>query len=312
MNNQENAAAKAEKILFELQRLEKGLLTAEELIALSSVAAELHEQLIILKYKALEKLALSATAESITPPLQQNITEKPTISSETIFSQPEVLSTPTEIVVTQENIKSEVPLPENSPSLPTFRLDIPPVSGVRNELKPITDKPKPQEKTGVSSGIQSKIPIPDQPLPFNNPEFSTPLPAKPKPEPQPEPEIKNERQTSIPVPDKPMIKSENQGVSTLNDQFQHDETKTLAAKLGRTKINDLKTAIGLNQKFLFMNDLFEGENTQFNDAVSKLNAFSAREEAVHFMNTELAVKYHWKEEHPSVVAFKELIERRYM
>jgi hypothetical protein len=212
----------------------------------------------------------------------------------------------------EEIIKSEEPIQENSPSLPIFRLDIPPVSGARNELKPAIDKPKPQEKTQVPSGIQSKIPIPDQPLPFNNPEFSTPLPAKPKPEPQPEPEIKNERQTSIPVPDKTLLKSENQGVSTLNDQFQHDETKTLAAKLGRTKINDLKTAIGLNQKFLFMNDLFEGENTQFNDAVSKLNAFSAREEAVHFMNTELAAKYHWKEEHPSVIAFKELIERRYM
>ena len=52
--------------------------------------------------------------------------------------------------------------------------------------------------------------------------------------------------------------------SSINDKFADDGSgNTLADKLGRQPIEDLKSAIGLNQKFLFMNDLFEGENEIF-------------------------------------------------
>ena len=59
--------------------------------------------------------------------------------------------------------------------------------------------------------------------------------------------------------------------------------KTVADKLSRQPIKDLKSAIGLNQKFLFMNDLFEGENELFNNAINKINSFNypARSDSIY-------------------------------
>ena len=99
--------------------------------------------------------------------------------------------------------------------------------------------------------------------------------------------------------------------ASINDAFASGAPeKTVADKLRQQPIKDLKSAIGLNQKFLFMNDLFEGENEKFNDAVNKINSFNTLTEALAFVDSELASA--WDKENSSVVNFMDLIERRFM
>ncbi|MFI5203465.1 MAG: hypothetical protein ACHQF2_03125 [Flavobacteriales bacterium] len=86
---------------------------------------------------------------------------------------------------------------------------------------------------------------------------------------------------------------------------------TLAEKLKKTKIHDLKTAIPLNHKFLFMNTLFEGENESYNDALDKLNSLQGLEEARQYLR-ELSNQYGWDFEDEKVISFTEFIERRHM
>jgi predicted transcriptional regulator len=99
--------------------------------------------------------------------------------------------------------------------------------------------------------------------------------------------------------------------ASINDTFASGAPeKTVADKLRQQPIKDLKSAIGLNQKFLFMNDLFEGENEKFNDAVNKINSFNTLTEALAFVDSKLASA--WDKENSSVVNFMDLVERRFM
>ena len=113
---------------------------------------------------------------------------------------------------------------------------------------------------------------------------------------------------------------DNKGVSgktnldnstSINETFAAGEPKkTVADKLSRQPIKDLKSAIGLNQKFLFMNDLFEGENEIFNNAINKINAFNTLPEAIAFIDSDLSST--WDKEDSSVLNFIDLVERRFM
>jgi hypothetical protein len=99
--------------------------------------------------------------------------------------------------------------------------------------------------------------------------------------------------------------------TSIAEKFAAEQKMTLADKLKMTRINDLRTSIGINQKFLFMNDLFEGENTVFNNAINRLNSCGNGDEAKTVL-TEYSVKYGWSNDSERVVQFFELIERRYL
>lgn len=99
--------------------------------------------------------------------------------------------------------------------------------------------------------------------------------------------------------------------TTIAEKFAAEQKMTLADKLKMTRINDLRTAIGINQKFLFMNDLFEGENTVFNNAINRLNSCGSGDEAKSVLG-EYAQKYGWDKDAERVQQFYELIDRRYL
>lgn len=99
--------------------------------------------------------------------------------------------------------------------------------------------------------------------------------------------------------------------TTIAEKFAAEQKMTLADKLKMTRINDLRTAIGINQKFLFMNDLFEGENIIFNTALNRLNSCNSGDEAKTVLS-EYSLKYGWSGDSERVMQFFELIERRYL
>ena len=99
--------------------------------------------------------------------------------------------------------------------------------------------------------------------------------------------------------------------ATIAEKFAAEQKMTLADKLKMSRINDLRTAIGINQKFLFMNDLFEGENMVFNEAINRVNSCNSGDEAKTVL-TEYSMKYGWSGDSERVMQFFELIERRYL
>ena len=126
--------------------------------------------------------------------------------------------------------------------------------------------------------------------------------------PEEENETQKYKQSVNEIPVK-IIQQDRAAESSVNDRLSAQKT-SFAEKQQRKPIADLRTAIGLNQKFLFMNDLFEGENEAYNEAIQKLNSFSSADDAKNYL-LSLGTKYDWDPESESVIQFCELVERRY-
>ena len=105
-----------------------------------------------------------------------------------------------------------------------------------------------------------------------------------------------------PVAEKPAVK-ERKGPKKTADE-------TMAEKLQHKRIADLKAAIGINEKFQFINELFEGNMKEYNCAVDQVNSFSSHAEAESYI-ANLKDVYKWQPDNHIAESFMELVERRF-
>ena len=117
----------------------------------------------------------------------------------------------------------------------------------------------------------------------------------------------------IPVPEKietpppaPTPQKETPKVITAKKKSE----ESVAEKLQHNKITDLKSAIGINEKFQCINELFDGNMKEYTVAVDQLNNFSSNTEAESYI-ANLEEVYKWKPDNHIADNFKELVERRF-
>lgn len=115
-----------------------------------------------------------------------------------------------------------------------------------------------------------------------------------------------------PVQDKVSLKNELAFgyPESLNDRLK--ETKTeLSQSLTASPIKDLKKAIGVNDRFLFINELFRGDEAMYERSIKTIQNFSIFPEAEFWIRRELKLKIGWKDTHPVVKQFDQLVKRRF-
>lgn len=120
-----------------------------------------------------------------------------------------------------------------------------------------------------------------------------------EPAPQPQPDL---TKTFVTPPVQQMATSVNDNVTTDN---------TLANKLRSKPITNIKSAIGINDKFQYLNDLFKGSVQDYNESLDALNNFGSLPEAEAHFN-QLRVKFGWDMENPSASGLYELVVRRHL
>jgi hypothetical protein len=98
--------------------------------------------------------------------------------------------------------------------------------------------------------------------------------------------------------------------NSLNDKLKQDKVE-LAHKLKDAPIKDLKKAIGVNDKFVFINDLFRGDEDMYERSIRTINAFHILPEAEYWMNRELKVILGWNDNNTTVQHFYQLVRRRF-
>lgn len=98
--------------------------------------------------------------------------------------------------------------------------------------------------------------------------------------------------------------------SLLEKITEEIKDNSIASKLQNDKIDDLKNAIGINEKFLFINDLFNGSMQEYYNSINKLNEYENIETAIIFFN-ELKEKYSWNNNSDAYKLLNNLLERRY-
>ncbi|MEQ8625259.1 MAG: hypothetical protein RJQ00_09990 [Vicingaceae bacterium] len=97
----------------------------------------------------------------------------------------------------------------------------------------------------------------------------------------------------------------------LNEAFTEEEDPSLSGQLRKQPIQDLLTAIGLNERYLYANELFDGNIDDFRESIRKLNEFEDGAKAKAYFDSELRKKYGWEKDSEMANALYLLVERRY-
>ncbi|MDA9312345.1 hypothetical protein N9515_02610 [Vicingaceae bacterium] len=97
----------------------------------------------------------------------------------------------------------------------------------------------------------------------------------------------------------------------INEAFASEDS-SISGHLQKQPIADLMSAIGLNERYLYANDLFEGDMQEFKNAIKMLNEFENVGDAKSFFESGLRGTYGWDDENELAKALFNLIERRYL
>ena len=78
-----------------------------------------------------------------------------------------------------------------------------------------------------------------------------------------------------------------------------------------TAVKDLKKAISISDRYLFVNELFRGEEPTYERSIKTINNFNVYQEARYWIDRELKVKLGWDDKNPTVKQFDALVQRRF-
>ncbi len=98
--------------------------------------------------------------------------------------------------------------------------------------------------------------------------------------------------------------------ASLNEKLKQSKID-LGDTLTEVPIRDLRKAIGVNDRFLFINELFRGDEVAYERSIKTINSFSIFAEAEYWIQRELKVKNGWDPNNAMVAQFLQLVKRRF-
>ncbi len=99
---------------------------------------------------------------------------------------------------------------------------------------------------------------------------------------------------------------------SLNDKLKSSASyKEIGHSIKGAPIKDLRKAIGINDRYVFINELFRGDETMYERSIKTINSFNIYGEAEFWIKRELKLKLAWPDDHEAVQLFDELVKRRF-
>jgi hypothetical protein len=99
---------------------------------------------------------------------------------------------------------------------------------------------------------------------------------------------------------------------TLNEKFNTNTKPTLADTLQKRKIDNIKKNISINQRFMFINELFEGKVDAFNKAIDELESCHNHDEALKLIYNKYSKQYRWDQEDEEVIEFVGVVSKKFI
>ena len=97
---------------------------------------------------------------------------------------------------------------------------------------------------------------------------------------------------------------------SFNDRLKENRNE-LMHSLKETPIRDLRKGIGINDRFVFISELFRGDEPMYERSIKTINSFNIYPEAEYWMNRELKIKLGWDDTKEIVKHFYQLVKRRF-
>lgn len=84
--------------------------------------------------------------------------------------------------------------------------------------------------------------------------------------------------------------------------------KDLTSKMQSKPITDLRASIGINEKFLFIKELFKGNNDYYSKSIDFLNQAGSLDNAMQYIHEN----FQWDRESETTTKFLELVQRKFI
>ncbi|MBU0489955.1 MAG: hypothetical protein KKA07_09165 [Bacteroidetes bacterium] len=209
---------------------------------------------------------------------------------------PEVVAIVNQPDEEEEEEEEETITEEEEPEMPEHEVGIP-------EIPEMPEKPEDKHEESHKEEVKP------EPKVFNLPEHDDSFPFVKADEQQ--------KQKYVSTPDlfsaaSVTIADKFKEKESLHDKIAHNkEDKSVVSRLQQQPITDLKKSIGINDKFLFINELFNGSMNEYAAAVDHINDQCATRAEAHTYVDEIAEKYQWDGKRISEKLFRNFIDRRH-
>lgn len=314
--------------------------TEADIILLEAKAKFLTTHLHVLRQ--LTSLSTSASS-AVGASVEQGEVEKASVEEEVVFTAPLVLedtadAQPTEDEITDTEYKDANVIatatqddPESTPKEENIQVAHPAATLTNNESATpqtlFTPQSTPKQEPEKSKEVET-VSVPEQP--------AAETPSEPLTDNYAEPE-KREEQVDVVVneviqePKEIVIESPQPKVEnveeakpsrplTLNEILQQqrkagfaNSTSTITPPShGNEKVVDLKSVINLNDKLLFIKDLFNGYSLAYSEAIELLNRYTTFAEADVFLQTNYALKNNWGDKPQTVDKLYAILRKKFM
>jgi hypothetical protein len=96
----------------------------------------------------------------------------------------------------------------------------------------------------------------------------------------------------------------------FQEKLKETREKSYASERLSSQRKDLKASISINEKFLFINELFDGNLREYNITIETLTGFGDLREALDFLDL-LRIKNLWESESMAFKRLRELVEKQF-
>lgn len=98
--------------------------------------------------------------------------------------------------------------------------------------------------------------------------------------------------------------------TSLNETLRKPQNE-LTDTLQDAPVKDLKKAIGINDRFKYLKELFRQDEAMYERSIKTINNFSIYPEAEYWIRRELKLKLGWDDKNETVKQFDQLVRRRF-
>ena len=115
---------------------------------------------------------------------------------------------------------------------------------------------------------------------------------------------------SVPLHEK--LKAGQTASPALAETLRATAAPASMAERTAPKVETLREAISINQRFSFINELFGGENMDYHAAIQHLDSLSTPGQARAYVSNDLSQRYDWSRKEEHVNKLLKLIERKFV
>ena len=146
---------------------------------------------------------------------------------------------------------------------------------------------------------------------------------EPKPEIIPEPVVQESARVEAPKQQNLFANGQTNGnsnVKTIGEQLGQNKTslnerlagqskpKDVSTQIGQKPVSDIKAAIGIGDRFLYIRELFNGNNDDFEQTITHLNSLNSFDDA----DSYLKKNFSWDDSKETVLNFVSVVRRKYL